>query len=270
MSKVSKGLKEKNGIRGRRFGLSGFSREDSLWIAEELAESGGFSRILTDPPSPGSPEMIGLEALILDGSLPSRLSATDAIAKLGEFNCPISVVGDSNLLGTCFVQVLPSLKPPVLVSMFGKWLADVDRNGLTKTNASKLSLATVRILIADDHAATRNMVGRILNRPSMECHEALDGCQAVSLAKLIMPDLVVLDLNMPGLDGFRVLSEIRIDAGTRSATVILLTARHSAKDIELAGQLGANMYVVKPLQINDFRLRVESLLWQAPEYALEA
>jgi len=85
-----------------------------------------------------------------------------------------------------------------------------------------------------------------------------------------MPDLVVLDLNMPGLDGFRALSEIRNDAGTRSAKVILLTGRHSAKDIELADQLGANMYVVKPLQINDFRSRVESLLWKDPDYALSA
>ena len=235
-----------------------------------MAESGGFSRILSDSPLPLSSEMHGIEALILDSSVATVLCATSGIAKLSEFKCPVSVVGDCGLRGTSFVQVLPSSGPPVLVSMFGKWLAAVDQESLIQTNTGRLPLARIRILIADDHSATRNMVGRILNRPSMECHEALDGCQAVSLAKLIMPDLVVLDLNMPGLDGFRVLSEIRNDAGTRSATVILLTGRHSQRDIELADQLGANMYVVKPLQINDFRSRVESLLWKDPDYALSA
>jgi len=270
MSKMSKRLKEPSGIKGKRFGISGFSREDSLWIAEELAEGGGFSRILSNPPLPLSPEMKDIEALILDSSMASVLSAPDGIAKLSEFKCPVSVVGDSGLRGTSSLHVQASLGPPTLVSMFGKWLAAFDQRSLTQTDAERLPLARVRILIADDHSATRNIVGRILNRPSMECHEALDGYQAVSLAKLIMPDMVVLDLNMPGLDGFRVLSEIRSDAGTRSATVILLTGRRSAKDIQLADQLGANMYVVKPLQINDFRSRVESLLWKDQDYALSA
>jgi CheY-like chemotaxis protein len=270
MSNVSKGLKEQSGIRGKRFGISGFSREDSLWIAEELAESGGFSRILSDSPLPLSPELNAIEALILDSSVASVLCATNGIARLSEFKCPLSVVGDSGLRGTSFVQVLPCLGPPVSVSMFGKWLAALDQKSLIQTDAARLPLARIRILIADDHSATRNMVGRILNRPSMECHEALDGRQAVSLVKLLMPDLVVLDLNMPGLDGFRVLSEIRNDAGTRSAKVILLTGRHSVSDIELADQLGADMYVVKPLQINDFRSRVEGLLWKDLDYALSA
>jgi len=263
---LSKGLKELNGIQGRRFGVAGFPRDESLRIAEALAQRGGFSHILSESPVLRNTQVSNVEALILEGTLASNLCVEHGTEALTAFKRPVTVVGEHNSRGisSTFVHALQSLNAPALVSTFGKWLIEFDRNIIADSGPNSLPMAKHRILIADDHPAMRTLIAQVLQRPTIECCEAFDGRQALGLAKLMMPDLVILDLDMPGIDGFHILSEIRADPGTRSAAVMFLTSRHSRQDVTLAAQLGANMYVVKPIQIYDFRTRVESLLCREP------
>jgi CheY-like chemotaxis protein len=203
--------------------------------------------------------MSGVEALMLEGSLAAELCAKNGEGTLDSFERPLAVVGHCDLdrARSAYIHILPTVSAPILAATFGMWLLDFDKSLIAQPHGG---VAKYHVLVADDNPAVLTLVRHVLNRPAIECQEASDGRQAVRWARQVMPDLIVLDLNMPGLDGFSVLSDIRDDAGIRAAAVMVLTGRREARDIALAEQLGADMYVVKPLQINDFRIRVENLL----------
>jgi DNA-binding response OmpR family regulator len=74
------------------------------------------------------------------------------------------------------------------------------------------------------------------------------------------PDAIILDLNMPRMDGFQVLYALRNSWSTRNVPVILLSARRAQKDIVQAAQLGAVDYMTKPFEINDLLLRLDRVI----------
>lgn len=104
-----------------------------------------------------------------------------------------------------------------------------------------------RVLIVEDQADIRKLIRMTLEFEAYEIHEAADGAQGLRLARALKPDVVLLDVMMPGeLDGLQVCQAIKADAATRDMKVVLLTARGQARDRE-AGQLaGADEYLVKP------------------------
>ena len=104
-----------------------------------------------------------------------------------------------------------------------------------------------RILLVDDQADIRKLVRLTLEFEAHEISEAGDGEAALALAAGVRPDLVLLDVMMPGaLDGFEVCRRIKADpllAGTR---VVLLTARAQPEDLAAAARCGADLYLAKP------------------------
>jgi diguanylate cyclase (GGDEF)-like protein len=116
-----------------------------------------------------------------------------------------------------------------------------------------------KILIADDDAHTRNLLRELLESWGYQVAVAEDGEQALASAKEI-PDLALLDLMMPKLDGFGVLKQLRECPDTANIPVILLTAAGEV-DEKLKGiELGADDYVTKPFRIVDLQERVEAAL----------
>lgn len=103
------------------------------------------------------------------------------------------------------------------------------------------------ILIVDDHADIRRLIRMTLEFEDYQIHEAADGESALQLAAALRPDVVLLDVMMPGaLDGLEVCARLKADPRFAGMQVILLSARGQARDREAGLRAGADAYMVKP------------------------
>jgi two-component system response regulator ResD len=115
------------------------------------------------------------------------------------------------------------------------------------------------ILVVDDEPTIGEVVCRYLQRAGYETHVALDGIEAVEAAAARDPDLIVLDLMLPGLDGLEAMRRIRANGGRRTA-IIVLTARGEESDRIIGLRLGADDYIVKPFSPAELVARVDAVL----------
>ena len=116
--------------------------------------------------------------------------------------------------------------------------------------------AQPHVLICDDEPSLRELVRVSLDR-GYHFSEAEDGNRSLELARKMRPDLVILDLMMPGKNGLDVLAEIRADSALEKMRVIVLTAQPESS--ERALELGADEVIVKPFLPEDLAARVRSL-----------
>jgi len=121
----------------------------------------------------------------------------------------------------------------------------------------RTAAATLDILVVDDEPMVREVVARYLQRDGMRVHELGDGDEAIAWLASNRPDLVVLDIMLPGSDGLAVLREIRAHG---EVPVILLTARTEEIDRVVGLELGADDYVVKPFSPRELAARVRNML----------
>lgn len=119
---------------------------------------------------------------------------------------------------------------------------------------------THRILVCDDEPDITALVAYHLARAGYRVSTAATGAEALKAAREQRPDVVVLDLMLPGLSGFEVLKELRAREETRDAGVILLTARRDEPDRIQGLTLGADDYLTKPFSPQELTLRVAALL----------
>ena len=103
-----------------------------------------------------------------------------------------------------------------------------------------------RILVVDDEARVREMIEFRLRQYGFDVIQAADGREALAVASKEQPDLVLLDVMMPELDGFQVCSRLKQHEATQHIPVVMLTAKAEAKDVTRAFNSGAVDYVVKP------------------------
>ena len=116
------------------------------------------------------------------------------------------------------------------------------------------------VLIADDDMTVRMIVRSAIQGAGIKCRMACNGTEALQMARDCRPPSAVLDVNMPGLDGYEVLSAIRNEA--LPTRVILLTARQQEADITRGFNLGADDYIVKPFNPNELLARLKRYLWR--------
>lgn len=117
-----------------------------------------------------------------------------------------------------------------------------------------------RILVVDDNADIRQLIGTILSTTDHQLDYAEDGEKALELIKKTSPELVILDVMMPRMDGFMVLKQMRV-AGLRDSTkVLMVTAKSSEADWVRGYKLGADCYITKPFEPDEIQHAVEDLL----------
>jgi phosphate regulon transcriptional regulator PhoB len=116
------------------------------------------------------------------------------------------------------------------------------------------------VLVVDDEKDLVDLVKYHLEKEGLKCLEARDGETALQVAKERIPDLVVLDLMLPGLDGLEVCRKLRKDPKTSSIAIIMLTAKAEEVDRIVGLEMGADDYMVKPFSPRELVARVKAVL----------
>ena len=117
-----------------------------------------------------------------------------------------------------------------------------------------------KILIVEDEKQIADMIAFKLTNSGHQVIRAQDGEQALKLARLDIPDLIMLDAMMPGLSGFEVLRRLKIDSELRAVPVIMVTAKGHERDVLSGLRGGAVDYVLKPFSLKELAARVELAL----------
>lgn len=119
-----------------------------------------------------------------------------------------------------------------------------------------------RILVVDDDTALAEMIGIVLRTEGFEPSFCEDGAAAVEAFRTVKPDLVLLDLMLPGMDGIEVCARIREESGI---PIIMLTAKSDTADVVKGLESGADDYVVKPFNPKELVARVRTRLRPTPQ-----
>ncbi|GAA0279599.1 response regulator [Cryptosporangium japonicum] len=119
------------------------------------------------------------------------------------------------------------------------------------------------ILVADDDRDILDLVAFKLSAAGHELITVTDGATALTEARRAVPDVIVLDVAMPGMSGLDVCRELRADPVTSAIPVVLLTARGQESDVEAGFDVGADDYLVKPFSPRELQSRVTAMLSRA-------
>jgi two-component system cell cycle response regulator DivK len=120
-----------------------------------------------------------------------------------------------------------------------------------------------KILLVEDNEMNRDMLSRRLTRKGHEVFIAVDGAEGVSMALAKVPDLILMDMNLPVLDGWQATQQIKAAAETSTIPVIALTAHAMTGDREKCMKAGCDDYDTKPVEFLRLLGKIETLLKEA-------
>jgi CheY-like chemotaxis protein len=118
----------------------------------------------------------------------------------------------------------------------------------------------VKILLVEDNEMNRDMLSRRLQRKGYDVVMATDGAAGVEMARSESPDLILMDMSLPVVDGWEATRQIKAEESTRSIPVIALTAHAMAGDREKALEAGCDDYDTKPIELPRLLGKIEALL----------
>ena len=116
------------------------------------------------------------------------------------------------------------------------------------------------ILLVEDNEMNRDMLSRRLQRKGFEVVLAMDGQSGVEIARTQTPDLVLMDMSLPALDGWEATRRLKADAATKHIPVIALTAHAMSSDREKALEAGCDDYDTKPVELPRLLGKIQALL----------
>ena len=123
--------------------------------------------------------------------------------------------------------------------------------------------ATATILVVEDNEPSRDVLCRRLQRRGYRVLVAGDGQQAVSNARTELPDLILMDLGLPGIDGWEATRQLKTDAATLHIPIIVLSAHAMLNDREMAIAAGGDEFDTKPVRFERLLAKIASLLAKA-------
>ncbi len=251
-------------LAGKRFGLVNFARDESSRISRLLDETDAFARVL-EPFDAGKPDTLeALDVLIVSagGEPQKRLDAPEILAPFARK--PQLIVGTADSIGIWVAHEARRefiLRPWDDAEFFFRCFHLV--SGIPAAPATgavqDAPFARPRVLLVDDDPIVISLVRMTLESYRIECHTADRGGLVFDTALRIRPNAIVLDINMPELDGFAVLTRLKQSDSTRSIPVVMLTAMRQEKDIIRGFALGADDYVVKPFNPIELAARLRRL-----------
>jgi DNA-binding response OmpR family regulator len=117
-----------------------------------------------------------------------------------------------------------------------------------------------QILVVDDEIGALTLIGIMLERGGFEVLKARDAHAALDIVGQTMPDLIILDVMMPGMDGIELCSRLRQDSSTAEVPILILSVRGDPESVERGMSAGANDYLSKPILHHDLVTKVRSIL----------
>jgi two-component system cell cycle response regulator DivK len=137
-------------------------------------------------------------------------------------------------------------------------------SGSRNADGSEKSAPVAKILLVEDNEMNRDMLSRRLQRKGYEVVMAEDGAQGVALARNETPDVILLDMSLPVVDGWEAARQLKGEATTRGIPIIALTAHAMSGDREKALDAGCNDYDTKPVELPRLLGKIEALLERKP------
>jgi len=118
----------------------------------------------------------------------------------------------------------------------------------------------VTIMVVDDNEPSRDALSRRLERRGYRILTAVDGQQAVATGQAALPELILMDLGLPGIDGWEATRQLKADSATRHIPIIVLSAHAMTNDRDLALAAGADDFDTKPVRFEQLLGKIETLL----------
>ncbi|MBI5185871.1 MAG: response regulator [Nitrospinae bacterium] len=134
-----------------------------------------------------------------------------------------------------------------------------EQEGLYNLIIQLLPKGRKRILVADDEEIVQDVISRALDKDKYEIFPAFNGIEAVDMIRSLMPDLILLDINMPGKNGIQVCQEIKENPETARIPVMFVSARTDENVIEKGFDVGADDYLTKPFKLEELVTKVEQI-----------
>lgn len=132
------------------------------------------------------------------------------------------------------------------------------------TGTASSSIPENKILIVDDDDLSRKLMNRLVAKEfDYEIVSKSNGIEALEYAREHVPQLIILDLMLPGMNGFEILKKVREDQKFEQTKVVLVSAKSRSEDIERGFDLTADEYITKPFQPKEFAARIRKLLTKA-------
>jgi chemosensory pili system protein ChpA (sensor histidine kinase/response regulator) len=178
------------------------------------------------------------------------------VKSLGAQVSSVSGMAGGTILGDGRVALI--LDVPALVRMVGA------EHGLSETQQVQVmetpKSVKIRVMVVDDSITVRRVTTRLLERHEMEVVTAKDGVDAVAKLEETLPDVMLLDVEMPRMDGYELASHMRNDERYRNVPIVMITSRTGAKHRERAEAIGVDRYLGKPYQEMDLLENINQVL----------
>jgi CheY-like chemotaxis protein len=245
---------------GKRIAVVGFSDAERATLRRLFDDAEGFSRSFELHDSPATATGPSVFDLIIIG-LPSDGAPAAGVGEWLTAGPPVVLAGSVDAL-RCHVSALTGLAHQLIVAPWSaeEFILRAQVALLSRRESPVQDAAEPVVVLADDDPSITSLLRVTLSRQGFTCHIAEDGEQALTVTKRVKPHALVLDVNMPNLDGFEVLAELRRDSSTRDVRVLLLTACEQESDIVRGFGLGTDDYVVKPFNPMEVTARVKRLV----------
>jgi DNA-binding response OmpR family regulator len=248
-------------LSGKRFGLANFSEPEARRISQALNNAECFTVCIDTPPDGLSKAMVErFDMVILNLNSPTGPGKNNISPALSK---PILLVGSRTSLSDDVI----SAETPARDFLMTPWDSEelLVRSCRLLSGDGKPTLRRERagppqVIIADDDPAIGALLTAVLRRNGPECRLARNGTEALALVRETLPDVLILDVNMPGIDGFEVLANLRSDEVTAHIPVVLLTARQQETDVLKGFACGASDYITKPFNPMEVTARIARYL----------
>jgi len=259
-------------LAGRRFALMGFEAPEADSIIVALGTVRGFGHVVSAAPNiPGLNSFSPFDACFINASAIGTGGQPSPIEMIARSRKPAVIIGTPEELVTRFAAVADvnrdfmtrPCQPEELLLRAYRILRFVE--SAAAAIQSSVRNGARRVVVADDDATTIVMISTILKHFNFECDIAHDGAQAFDIARKRKPDLVLLDVSMPHMNGFEALTALRGDLATRSTPVILVSAHRDEAEVVKGFSLGADDYITKPFNSGELMARISRVLRESEE-----
>ncbi|MFZ1887926.1 MAG: response regulator [Candidatus Binataceae bacterium] len=249
-------------LGGKRFALIGFDAEESGTIVSVLAAIHAFGQSVTGGTSiPGLNPFARFDGCIIDASMGANnpIAPDETIARIHK---PTLLIGSGAQMMKHALAVADNrhdfLVRPYETEELLLRAFRIVRNAGTESDLVRPAQRSAgrRVLVADDDQAAAILISTVLRHAGFTCQFARDGQSALRIARETVPDLLLLDVGLPEMDGFAVLSAVRNDPAICKLPIIVVTGRNDEDDIVKGFALGADDYITKPFISGEMTSRV--------------